>query len=229
MALPPTIPTSFVPKQPVATSVRRQQSGTNILLIIGGAIAGISILAGVGVFAYEMYLTNARDQKSLELTAAQRAVNIDVVEGFIRLKNRLNTVEVLLDQHIALSEFFNTLEARTLETVRFSGLTVSVNDDRSADIQMEGVARSFNALAAQSSSIAAEKRIKRAIFADIAVNDNGTVGFTLTASIDSRLITSGDVLPGIANPGAPAPVEAPAQPEAPAATSTGATTTQVQP
>lgn len=229
MALPPTIPTSFVPKQPVATSARRQQSGTNIFLIIAGVIAGISILAGAGVFGYEMYLTNARDQKSQELTRAQQAVDINVVEGFIRLKNRLNTVEVLLDQHIELSEFFDTLESRTLETVRFSGLTVSVNEDRSAEIQMEGVARSFNALAAQSSSIAAEKRIKRAIFADISVNENGTVGFTLTASVDPRLITSGEVLPGIADTPSPAPAAAPAQPEAPAATSTGTTTTQVQP
>lgn len=228
MALPPTIPTSFVPKQPVATSARRQQSGTNLFLIIAGVIAGISILAAAGVFGYELYLKNARDQKSAELTEAQRAVNIDVVEGFIRLKNRLNTVEVLLDQHIMLSEFFDTLESRTLQTVRFSGLTVKVNEDRSAEIQMEGVARSFNALAAQSSAIAAEKRIKRAIFSDIAVNDNGTVGFTLTASVDSRLITSGEVLPGISDTPSPAPA-APLQPALPAATSTGTSTTQAQP
>lgn len=225
-----------MPKQPVATSARRQQSGTNIFLIIAAVIAGISILAAAGVFGYELYLKNARDQKSAALVEAQRSVDLDTVEGFIRLKNRLSTVEVLLNQHIALSEFFDTLESRTLQTVRFSGLTVEVNDDRSAEIQMEGVARTFNALAAQSSAIAAEKRIKRAIFSDIAVNDNGTVGFTLTASIDSRLITSGEVLPGIpdtpAAPSTAAPVTStstPSQPTLPAATSSRATTTQAQP
>lgn len=232
MALPPTIPTSFVPKQPVATSARRQQSGTNIFLIIAAVIAGISIVAAAGVFAYELYLKNARDQKSAALVEAQRAVDLDTVEGFIRLKNRLNTVEVLLNQHIALSEFFDTLESRTLQTVRFSGLTVKVNDDRTAEIQMEGVARSFNALAAQSSAIAAEKRIKRAIFSDIAVNANGTVGFTLTASVDSRLITSGEVLPGIPDTPTAAPAAVPAAPPVlPAATTTrtGTTTSQAQP
>lgn len=204
--------------------MRRQKSGTNIFLIIAAVITGISMLAALGVFGYELYLKNARDQKSAELTEAQRAVNLDTVEGFIRLKNRLNTVEVLLNQHIALSEFFDTLESRTLQTVRFSDLSVEVNEDRSAEIQMEGVARSFNALAAQSSAIAAEKRIKRAIFSDIAVNENGTVGFTLTASVDSRLITSGEVLPGIPDTPSPAPT---APPQAlPAATSTGTSTTQ---
>lgn len=228
MALPPTIPTSFVPKQPVATSSRKQQSGTNIFFIVGGVIAIISVVLAAGVFGYEMYLKNARDQKSVNLAQAQKEVNLDTVEGFIRLKSRLNTVEKLLDQHVMLSEFFDTLEARTLQTVRFSGLSLAVEDDRSAEIKMEGVARSFNALAAQSSMIAAEKRIKRAIFSDISVNENGTVAFSLTATIDPRLITSGDVLPGI--PDTPTTLPTPAGPAAATtATTSAATTSPVTP
>lgn len=225
MALPPTIPTSFVPKQPVATSSRKQQSGTNLFFIIAGVVAIISIASGAGVLGYEMYLKNARDQKSADLALAQKSVDLDTVEGFIRLKNRLNTVEHLLDRHVALSEFFDTLESRTLQTVRFSGLSVAVEDDRSAEIQMEGVARSFNALAAQSSAIAAEKRIKRAIFSDISVNENGTVAFSLTATVDPRLITSGEVLPGIPD----TPTTLPTVPAAPAAAAPAATTSPVTP
>lgn len=228
MALPPTIPTSFVPKQPVATSSRKQQSGTNLFFIIAGVVAIISIASGAGVLGYEMYLKNARDQKSADLALAQKSVDLDTVEGFIRLKNRLNTVEHLLDRHVALSEFFDTLESRTLQTVRFSGLSVAVEDDRSAEIQMEGVARSFNALAAQSSAIAAEKRIKRAIFSDISVNENGTVAFSLTATVDPRLITSGEVLPGIPDTPTTLPT-APAAPAAPAAAAPAATTSPVTP
>lgn len=228
MALPPTIPTSFVPKQPVATSSRKQQSGTNLFFIIAGVVAIISIASSAGVLGYEMYLKNARDQKSADLALAQKSVDLDTVEGFIRLKNRLNTVEHLLDRHVALSEFFDTLESRTLQTVRFSGLSVAVEDDRSAEIQMEGVARSFNALAAQSSAIAAEKRIKRAIFSDISVNENGTVAFSLTATVDPRLITSGEVLPGIPDTPTTLPT-APAAPAAPAAAAPAATTSPVTP
>lgn len=222
MALPPTIPTSFVPKQPVAPSSRQQKSGINVLFIIGGVIAIISVVLAAGVFGYELYLKNARDQKSVALSEAQKAVNIDTIEDFIRLKNRLNTVETLLNQHIGLSEFFDTLEARTLQTVRFSGLTVTVEDDRSAEIKMEGVARSFNALAAQSSAIAAEKRIKRAIFSDISVEKNGTVSFALTATLDPRLITSGEVLPGI--PDTPTTLPATTAPSARTATSSPVST-----
>lgn len=202
----------------------------NVFFIIGGVIAIISVVLAGGAFAYELYLKNARDQKSAALTEAQKSVDLDTVEEFIRLKNRLSTVETLLNQHVGLSEFFDTLEARTLQTVRFSGLTVTVEDDRSAEITMEGVARSFNALAAQSSAIAAEKRIKRAIFSDITVNKNGTVGFMLAATLDPRLITSGEVLPGILDmpatlPASTAPAATTSPLSKPAATSSRATST----
>lgn len=227
VALPPTIPTSFVPKQPVATT-RRQKSGTNVLMIIAGVIAGLSVLLALAVFGYELYLKSAREAKAAELAEAQRAVNLDVVESFIRLRDRLSTVESILDQHIMLSSFFDSLEERTLQSVRFNTLSIAVDEDRAAEIQMDGVARSFNALAAQSASIATEKRIKRAIFSDISVNDNGTVGFSLTATLDPRLITLGDAIPGdgaVAAPEAPeaSAAEIPAAPEAAAATTTTTT------
>lgn len=192
--------------------MRKQKSGLNLLLIGSSIVLGIGTLACAGIFGYELYLKGARDTKQAELVAAQRAVDIDTVEGFIRLRDRLSATESILNQHVELSEFFDVLESRTLQTVRFSNLQISVDGDRSAEVEMEGVARSFNALAAQSASIAAEKRIKRAIFSDITVNDNGTVGFALSATLDPRIITSGEILPGITDQVVDAP-----QPQAPAA------------
>lgn len=207
----------------------RQKSGTNIFSVIALVLLGMSIIGALATFGYEFYLKSARDTKAAELATAQQSVDIDAVEDFVRLRDRLESVETILDKHVTLSEFFDTLEARTLQNVRLSTLSISVADDRTAEIETEGVARSFNALAAQSAALAGERRIKRAIFSNISVNTNGTVSFTLTASLDPRLITAGEVLPGI--PDSSAPVEntgAPVQPQAPVqapATSTRATTT----
>ncbi len=188
MAISPTIPTSFVPKQPVNTVARRPQSGLNAFLIIAGVVAGLAVLAAGATFGYKTYLESVRTSKAEALKAAEQDINLDVVEGFIRLRNRLNSAQALLDQHVLTSQFFDTIEVRTLQTVRFNSLTLTVADDRSAEIQMEGVAKSFNALAAQSEAFASEKRIKRAIFSSIAVKENGTVGFTLSAELDPRLV-----------------------------------------
>lgn len=204
MAIPPTIPTSFVPKQPVNTAARRPKSGSNLFLLISLGIAGISVLAAGGTFGYKLYLENVRTAKAAELEAAEEAINMDTVEDFIRLRNRLVSAQTLLNQHVYLSQFFDVLEANTLQTVRFNSLAISVADDRSAEITMDGVARSFNALAAQSEALATERRIKRAIFSSITVNTNGTVAFKLSAEIDPRLIVSSDSpTPAAAQPTTP--------------------------
>lgn len=215
--------------------MRRQKSGMNVFMIAGVTTVSISIAIALAVFGFEFYLKGAQETKTTQLMEAQRAVNIDTVEDFIRLRNRLGSVETLLDNHVELSEFFTVLETRTLQTVRFSGLAVAVAEDRSAEIEMSGTARTFNALAAQSTQFAAEKRIKRAIFSDISVNGNGTVDFSLTAILDPRLITSSEILPGISESGAPiqsAPGAAPnivlpTMPTTSPATSTRATSSPV--
>jgi len=176
----------------VNTQNRRVRSGVNVFFLIAATAVVIVVAIAGGVFGYTLYLKNARDTKAALLATAEQSINVDQVEGFIRLRDRLTTADTLLDEHIRLSEFFSILEMRTLQSVRFSTLSISVKDDRAAEIRMEGVARSFNALAAQSAEFAAEKRIKRAIFSSIAVNENGTVAFSLSAEADARLITAAD-------------------------------------
>lgn len=197
------MPTSFVPKQPVTPQPKGRRAGTNALLVIGVASLAAAGIAAGATFGYASYLESARDAKAVALEEAQRAVSIDTVQGFIRLRDRLDAAEGILDRHVELSEFFDVLERLTLQSVRFSTLSVAVSADRTAEIELAGVASTFNALAAQSVELANEKRIRRAIFSDIAINENGTVGFTLTATGEPRLITAGEVLPGI--PDQPAP------------------------
>lgn len=223
MAIPPTIPTSFVPKQPVTTGMRRPQSGVNVFLIIAGIVLGVAALGAGGVFGYKLYLENVRNAKAAELQRAQDAINEDTIEGFVRLRNRLESASTLLNQHVYTSQFFDVLETRTLQSVRFSSLTLSVLDDRSAEIQMEGVARSFNALAAQSEAFASEKRIKRAIFSSITVNTTGSVSFELTAELDPKLVLASDATPVTPLPESTLPAQVPVAPVS--SSSTAASTT----
>lgn len=187
--MPPTIPTSFVPKQPLqATPVRRQKSGMNLLMLIGISLFGLAVLACAAIFALEFVLTNTRDTKLQQLTQAQQAVNMTEVEEFIRLKGRLAAVTPLLDKHVRISNFFSVLEASTLTSVRFNSLNISVAEDRTAEIRLTGVARSFNALAAQSTEMSKEKRIRRAIFSDISLGEGGRVTFSLAATLDPVVV-----------------------------------------
>jgi hypothetical protein len=187
MALPPTIPTSFVPKQPL--SAVRKKAGTNFLLLGACIILGLALLAALAAFGYKAYLTSARDAKAAELAAAQKDIDMDAIEDFVRLRNRLRSATTIINQHILLSRFFAILETRSLQSVQFKSLDIKVSDTRTAQIRAGGIARSFNALAAQSAAFAAEKRIKSAIFSEIGPEKDGTIHFSLTAELDPRLIT----------------------------------------
>ncbi len=80
---------------------------------------------------------------------------------------------------------------------------------------MNGVARSFNALAAQSNAFSDEKRIKRAIFSGITLDQkSGNVSFSLKAELDPALIVNN------ANPVAGTVLVPQTQPQIPLATST---------
>ena len=198
-------------------------AGNNVFLLLGLFVFGISLLLGVGVFGYQKYLESVISVKETALRSAQATINNDVVEDYVRLKQRFVSGRELLDNHIALSQYFTKLEEITLQNVQFEEMTLLVAEDRTAAITVDGIARNFNTLAAQSTAIAEEKGFKRSIFSDITVNDNGTVGFTLTADIDPSLIVMS------ATPQTAPQVEAPQTAPAPPATTTAPRATTTQP
>jgi hypothetical protein len=189
VALSPSIPTSFVPKQSVPTDKKHYSKGNILFLIVALIIAGAAILMAGGVFLYEKYLVSVETSKGAELVAAQNQVNDATVEQFVRLRNRLTASQTLINQHVELSQFFALLESITLQNVHFTTLTVAVADDQSAMITMVGVATDFNALAAESTAFAQQPDVKSAIFSGITVNANKTVNFNLTATLSPGLVT----------------------------------------
>jgi hypothetical protein len=187
VAIPPTIPTSFVPKQPVTTS-RKRTSGANPFLALAYIIVTVALVGAAGVFGYQYYLEGLAKKKANDVVTAQRQIDQATVTQFIRLRDRFTAAQGILTSHVALSQYFDTLETLTLPGVTFTKLKVTVAEDRSATIDMSGTARTFNTLAAQSAAFATDKRIKRAIFSAITVKDNA-VSFDLAAELDPTLVT----------------------------------------
>jgi hypothetical protein len=182
-------------------------------------VLGIVILGCFAVFGYQYYLQGVAKHKADQVIQAQNSIDEATVTQFIRLRDRFTAAKTVLGSQIALSRFFNDLETLTLQGVRFTSLRVTVTDDRSGTVTMNGTAKSFNTLAAQSQSFASDKRIKRAIFSGITVSPaDKTVTFTLDAVLDPTLV----VISNDSASAAPAPV-------APAPAATGTTTVPVTP
>ena len=186
MALPPSIPTSFVPR-PSSAAVRRRTDLTGAFAFFGYGVLALAIGLAIAVFIYNSILSAQLASKDAELAKAVAAIDSSTVSNFVHLRDRLSSGENLLTKHRALSHFFSTFGSLMPAGTRLSALHVSATDAGLVTIEATGVAKSFNALAASSNSFASDGRIKDAIFSGIRVQNNA-VSFTLSATIDPSLI-----------------------------------------
>ncbi len=187
MALPPTIPTSFVPHSSSAPRrFRSDFSGAFGFFAYG--VLGIVILLALGVFLYGRILAADKISKDKALAVAEATIDSKAVEDFVRLRDRLLSNKALLNNHVAFSGFFATLERILPSTVRFTALRLSLDATGIARVSGAGVAKNFNALAAASTAFASDGRVKDAIFSSISVNKDSSVTFALTATLDPNLI-----------------------------------------
>lgn len=198
MPLPPTIPTSFVPRP---TAVRQYRTDfTNAFGFIMYAILGVVFLMALGVFVYGQLLATEQSRKDTALKTAEANIDRPTIEHYVQLNNRLKQSETLLAKHVAFSNFFNVLQTLLPINVRFSTLHLSFDSRGVPKVDGSGTAKNFNALAAASEALASDSRIKDAIFSKLSVNKDNSVSFGLSATLDSKLI--------VFAPGADAPADA---------------------
>ncbi len=187
--LPPTIPTSFVPRPTAAGARRFSTDLSGALGFFAYGILGLMFVLSLGVFFYGQFLASNEKDKSDQLTKARSEIDLTVVKNFVRLHDRLDRGATLLANHAAFSGFFTTLNALVPATVRFTSLHLTNTDAKVPKLEGSGLARNFNALAAASAAFAADGRIKDAIFSNIVVyQKDGSVSFALSATLDPKLI-----------------------------------------
>lgn len=189
MDIPSSIPTSFVPRSSSGdTRKYRAEFGGAYMFLGYGALFIVLLLAG-GVFMYDTYLHSKNTELSEKLKKAQESIDINTVKDFVRLRDRLDAGQVLLNEHTSLAGFFSDLESILPSTVRFSSLHLTVDSVQKATMQGSGVAKNFNALAATSKAFAENGKIKGAIFSSIVINRDNSVGFAISADLDPELVT----------------------------------------
>ncbi len=189
MALPPSIPTSFVPHSASAAAHRFRTDLTGIFDLFAYAVLGVVLVGALSVFFYGRILATTQASKDAALAKVEAGIDLATGEEFVRLRDRLASAATLLDKHTALSTFFTTLGTLLPASVRFSSLHLSVDTAGTVRLDGAGVAKSFNALAVVSTAFAEDGRIKDAIFSNIVVRTgDNSVSFALSAVLDQKLV-----------------------------------------
>jgi hypothetical protein len=187
--MPPQAPTSFIPKKPLDTgNAYHESGGVGILFFIALFIFIASLVAAGGVFAYENFLNSSIASKTASLNAAEGAFDLNTIDGLIKLDSRINNANALLSSHVAPSAIFNLLGAQTLPNVQFTSFQYTLQSDNSASIVLAGVADSFSTVALQSDQFGAVTSLKDVVFSDVQINTNGTVTFSVAATVSPSLI-----------------------------------------
>ena len=193
----PQAQTSFIPKKPLDTGMRRGGGGTyGLFFLIALLIFIASLIAAGGAFLYQQYLQQELASKMDSLKKTEDAYDPAVIQDLLRLDDRINNAEMLLNKHVAISSIFAFIGTQTLKNVYFTTFNYQLNPDGSANISLNGVADSFATVALQSDQMGSAKLLKNVVFSGIGGSQGGTIAFSLAATVDASVINYRNVLSG---------------------------------
>jgi hypothetical protein len=189
MAVPPTVPTSFVPRSGSLSFKNSAFDFGGAFAFLGYGAFVLALLAAGGLFAYNWYLGTVEAAKQADLQKAETSIDTSTVESFIRLNTHLSEGKRLLSGHLIFSKAFDLIASLAPTTVRLTSISILTSDAHTAVLSSTGSAASFNALAVFSDALGRESQIKNAVFSGLGIGKNGEVSFSLTANLDQSLTT----------------------------------------
>src|SRR3989344_2535931 len=182
------VPTSFIPKKPVASVYANTKTPVSLLFLIALVLFLGSLLAAGGTFTYLTYLKQSIGNKSASLDRSRKVFEPAVIAELVRLNSRIKLGSEVLGSHVSASSLFSFLERSTLESVRFTDLGYTLDGQGAASIRLEGEARTFGDVALQSDEFGKQRVLKDVYFDNINTDQAGKVVFSVRATIDPSLL-----------------------------------------
>ena len=182
--------TSFIPKKPT-TPVAQRRRGTviNVFFLIALIIFLGATTVSVGVFLYEKSVIQNIEKKSNQLVEAKAAFEPALIEDLATMDNRIRAAQEVLNNHLALSAFFELLEQSTLKSVQFDDFAYTATTDGNISITMKGRGQSFSSVALQSDIFGKDPFIRNPLFSNLDIDEQGNVIFSFFATLDPMLIS----------------------------------------
>jgi Tfp pilus assembly protein PilN len=185
--------TSFIPKKPVGSqpNLTKPAHTTNLFsLIVTIIFVTVLLLTGL-VFGYKMMVQQKNDKLNQELQQeiAKLDAQNETITALSRLDTRVESAKKLLNQHLALTSFFEFLSSSTLKTIQFKNFKYTFNADQKVGITMNGIAQSFTALTQQSDLLLDPetlKSVKNPAITNYLLDQEGRVVFTFSGELNPQ-------------------------------------------
>lgn len=180
----PRFQTSFIPKKPIVSTPSRDVSPINLFSLLATIVFITAFATSGGMFFYKQLIEKQITQSKTDFERAKGAFEPEIVNKISRLNSRIETGKNLLDNHIAVTPFFEYLSTITLKNVRFKDFGFSYLAKDKVQVSMKGQAQNYAAVALQSDLFNAQKSLKNTMVGDLSLEASGIVAFSVSTTID---------------------------------------------
>lgn len=189
--------TSFIPKKPVIEERSTDSRPIGFLTVVAIFIFFAVALGSGGLYFYKVVLTNKITKMESDLHLAQNRFEPSKILQLQTLDKRLRASNEILSRHLAISPVFETLEALTMKTVRYTKFTYSLGsekNDKLVAVKMSGQAIGYRSIALQSDIFTKNKYLIDPVFSNLSLDNSGNVLFDLDFSVDPSFVDYAQVL-----------------------------------
>ena len=160
------------------------------LFIVSLLILFTVLIASGGLYFYKKSVEGNISQMEKDLALAQNRFEPAKITQLQTLDKRLKASSEILDNHIAISPVFKTLQDVTMKTVRYTEFSYDLSDDKNTKVlvKMKGQAVGYKSIALQSDLFTKKKELIDPVFSNLNLDNNGNVVFDLEFSVDPLLV-----------------------------------------
>ena len=187
----PKFKTSFIPKKPVATSVKGSPGvgkGLNFMALLSTVIFLAAALFAGGMFMYKLTLEQRIDSQHETLEKVKETFEPNFIAQASRLNSRIVASGRILENHLSPSSAFELLEEFTLQTVAFKTFEFTDNVDGNVIVRGSGEGDSFRSVVLQSDEFGNSGYMRDVLFSNLEPNQRGNVDFSFEATLDPQLV-----------------------------------------
>lgn len=154
-------------------------------VVLSVILLTIVILISAGLWWYEYSMDKEKQNLNAKLQELASQRDLDLEANFIELKDGIDNLKKLLDNHIRSSELFVMIEDLTLPQVQF----ISFDSDLlESTLSLDIRAVNYNIFAKQLVVFEQDQRIKSLIFSKVAMDNDGGVGSSLELELDPNFL-----------------------------------------
>ncbi len=189
--------TSFIPKKPIIEN-STDSGGMSLFLLLSIILFIVAVSMAVGVWLWQKSLVTQIEKDKAALVAAKDSYEEDTINPLVRLNDRIEVSQTLLNNHLAVSPVFTLLEQNVLKNIRLKSMKFSDAGENKIQIDLSGTAANYDALSKQSDAFGSDnlrKFISAPVVSDFSPTADGSVSFNFTATVDPRLVSYGNTLP----------------------------------